>query len=136
MKLTENFQEVISNLVPYQKYTDIQDAAFSLVFFKTPEIVKQRPQRSSFLQKQALTTSLQNNCSKQQQTISGKLTSVFEKDFTIAVLLHKKLQKAKIKASKGKKISNADANADVNTDVDAALPMPRFPNGPFVFMLK
>ena len=40
MKLTENFQEVISNLVPYQKYTDTQDAAFSLVFFKTPEIVK------------------------------------------------------------------------------------------------
>ena len=40
MKLTENFPEVISNLVPYQKYTDIQDAAFSLVFFKTPEIVK------------------------------------------------------------------------------------------------
>ena len=40
MKLTENFQEVISNLVPYQKYIDIQDAAFSLMFFKTPEIVK------------------------------------------------------------------------------------------------
>ena len=103
MKLTENFQEMISNLVPYQKYIDIQDAAFSLMFFKTPEIVKQRPQRSSFLQKQALTTSLQNNCSKQQQTLSGKLASLFEKDFTIDVLLHKKLQKAKIKAWKSKK---------------------------------
>ena len=104
MKLTENFPEVISNLVPYQKYTDIQDAAFSLVFFKTPEIVKQRPQRSSFLQKQALTTSLQNNCSKQQQTLSGKLTSVFEKDFTIAVLLHKKnFKRQKLRLRKAKK---------------------------------
>ena len=126
MKLTENFQEMISNLVPYQKYIDIQDAAFSLMFFKTPEIVKQRPQRSSFLQKQALTTSLQNNCSKEQQTRSGKLASVFEKDFTIDVLLHKKLQKAKLKASKGKKKSNADA--DVNADTDIGKPMPRFPN--------
>ena len=33
LKLTENFKEVISNMVPYQKYTDIQAAAFSLVCF-------------------------------------------------------------------------------------------------------
>ena len=45
--------------------------------------------------------SLQNNCSKQQQTLSVKRASVF--GFTIEVLFNKKLQKAKIKASKGKK---------------------------------
>ena len=50
-----------------------------------------------------LTTSLQNNCSKQQQTLSTKLESVFEKDITIDVLINKKLRKAKIKASEGKK---------------------------------
>ena len=32
-KLTENFQEVISNEVPYQKLTDLQTAAFSLACF-------------------------------------------------------------------------------------------------------
>ena len=47
--------------------------------------------------------SLQNNCSKQQQILSVNLAIVFEKDFTIDVLLHKKLQKRKIKALKGKK---------------------------------
>ena len=62
------------------------------VFLK---LLWQRPWRSSFLQKQALTTSLQNKCSKLQQTLPGKLASVFEKDFTIDVLLHKKLRKAK-----------------------------------------
>ena len=67
--------------------------------------------------------SLQNNCSKQQQTLSGKLATVFEKDFTVDVLLYKKLQEAKIKVSKGKKISNA------NADADAEMPIPRFPNG-------
>ena len=62
-----------------------------------------------------LTTSLQNNCSKQQQTLPGKLGSVFEKDFTIDVLLYKKLRKAKIKASKGKKkIYNVDADAEIS----------------------
>ena len=30
---TENLQEVVSNMVPYQKYTDIQAAAFSLACF-------------------------------------------------------------------------------------------------------
>ena len=33
LKLAENFQEVISNMVPYQKYTDIQAAALSLACF-------------------------------------------------------------------------------------------------------
>ena len=69
-----------------------------------------------------LKTSLQNNCSKQQRTLPGKLPSVFEKDFTIDVLLLKKLRKAK-------KNYNADANADFNADADAEMPMPRFPNG-------
>ena len=46
--------------------------------------------------------SLQNNCSKQQQTLPGNLASIFEKDFIIDVLLHKKLRKAK-------KFYNADA---------------------------
>ena len=48
--------------------------------------------------------SIQNNCSKQQQTLSEKLAVVFEKDFTIDALLNKKLREAKIKASKGKRI--------------------------------
>ena len=73
--------------------------------------------------------SLQNNRSKQKQTLSGKLASVFEKDFIIDVLVNKKLRKAKIKAWKGKKNYNADANADVNADADGEMPMPRFPNG-------
>ena len=32
-KFTENFQEVISNGVPYQKFTELQTAAFSLASF-------------------------------------------------------------------------------------------------------
>ena len=32
LKLTENFQEVISDGVPYQKFTNLQKAAFSLAF--------------------------------------------------------------------------------------------------------
>ena len=79
-----------------------------------------------------LTTSLQNNRSKNQQTLPGKHASVFGKDFTIDVLLHKKLRMAKTKASKGKeKIYNPDANADVNANADAEMPMLRFPNGPY-----
>ena len=33
LKLTENFQDVISNGVPYQKFTDLHTAAFSLACF-------------------------------------------------------------------------------------------------------
>ena len=33
LKLTGNFQEVVSNIVPYQKYTDIQASAFNLARF-------------------------------------------------------------------------------------------------------
>ena len=36
MKLTENFQEVISTEVPYQKFTDLQTAALRV--FKTPKV--------------------------------------------------------------------------------------------------
>ena len=76
----------------------------ALRVFKTPEITSM----AKFLSSEAANT-------------PRKLASVFEKDFTIDVLLHKKLRKAKIKASKGKKICNADA--------DAEIPMLRFPNG-------
>ena len=74
-------------------------------------------------------TSLQNNCFKQQQTLPGKLASVFKKDFTIDVLFYRKLGKAQIKALKGKKCYNADADVNVNADADTEMPMPRFPNG-------
>ena len=33
LKFTENFQEAIFNEVPYQKFTDLQTAAFSLARF-------------------------------------------------------------------------------------------------------
>ena len=33
LKLTENFQEVISDGVPYQKFTNLQNAALSLTCF-------------------------------------------------------------------------------------------------------
>ena len=33
LKLSKNFQKVVSNMVPYQKYTDIQTAAFYLACF-------------------------------------------------------------------------------------------------------
>ena len=33
LKLTENFQEVISDGVPYQKFTNLQNTAFSLGCF-------------------------------------------------------------------------------------------------------
>ena len=90
--------------------------------FKTPEIASIV---EFFFQKQALTMSLQNNCSKQQQILSVNLAIVFEKDFTVDVWLHKQHQKRKIKALKDKKNSNADANAE--------MPLPRFPNGPEKF---
>ena len=38
LKFTENFHEVISNEAPYQKFTGLQTADFSLACFKTPEI--------------------------------------------------------------------------------------------------
>ena len=38
LKLTENFQEVISTGAPCQRFTDLQTAAFSLVRFKAPEV--------------------------------------------------------------------------------------------------
>ena len=86
----------------------------------------------------AITTSLQNNCSKQRQTLPGKLAYIFEKDFTIDVLLHKELWKAKIKALKGKKNYNADpdAHADISANADAEMPMPRFPNGHFIYIIE
>ena len=66
-------------------------------------------------------TSPQNNCSKQQQTLPGKLASVFEKDFTTDALPSRKLRKGKIKALKGKKNYNTNANIDVNADAGAEI---------------
>ena len=68
-----------------------------LPVFETSEITWR-----TFFQKQALTGSLQSNCSKQQLKVLGRTASVSEKDFTMNVLFHKKLQRAKIKTSKGK----------------------------------
>ena len=69
----------------------------------------------SFLQKQMLTGSLQNNCSKQQLKFPGRPASVLQKDFTMDVLPLNKLPKAK---------SNF-----CNVNGDAEMPMPRFSNG-------
>ena len=110
LKLTENFQEVVSNLIPYQNTQTYMLPFSTLRVFKTPEMASIT---EFFFQKQALMTSLQNNCSKQQQTLSGNFASVLEKDFTIDVLLHKKLQKTLIKTLKGKKISDADAEMPI-----------------------
>ena len=74
-------------------------------------------------------TPLQNNFSKQQEALPGKLASVFQKDFTIFVLLYKKLRKAKTKASKGKK----DFSKKSNADAEAEMRIPRFANGRFLF---
>ena len=38
LKLTENFQEVISNGVPYQKFTDLKTAVSDMRVFKIPEV--------------------------------------------------------------------------------------------------
>ena len=67
------------------------------------------------LQKQTLLGSLQNTCSKQQLKLRGRPTGVLEKDFTVDVLLHKKLTTAK--------------QDFCNVNADAEMPMPRFPNG-------
>ena len=95
--LTENFQEVISTEAPYQKFTDLQTAALRV--FKVPEVTSMV---DSFLQKQALTGSLQKNCSKQKLKPSSKACKCYEKDFLVDVLLHNKPRKTKIKTSKSK----------------------------------
>ena len=82
LKLTENFQEVIFNWVPYQKFTNLQNAALSLACFKTPEIA---PTVESFLKRQALTGFLQNNCTKHRLKLPGRSASVLEKYFMIDV---------------------------------------------------
>ena len=53
----------------------------------TPTEITPTPQTTpSFLQKQMLTGSLQNNCSKQQLKLPGRPASVLQKDFTMDVL--------------------------------------------------
>ena len=62
----------------------------------TPTVIMPTPEAtSSFLQKQVLTGSLQNNCSKQQLKVPGRPASVLQKDFTIDVLPLNKLPKTK-----------------------------------------
>ena len=46
--------------------------------------------------------SIQNNCSKQQQTLSEKLAVVFEKDFTIDALLTRNFGRQKLRLRKAK----------------------------------
>ena len=69
--------------------------------------------------------------SSQQQILPGKLASVFEEDFTIDPLFHKKLRKAKNKASKGKQ------KFTMTMPMPTSMPMLRFPNGhfPHIFSL-
>ena len=82
----------------------------------TPTVITPTPETTpSFLQKQMLTGSLQNNCSKQQLKFPGRPASVLQKDFTMDVLPLNKLPKAK---------SNF-----CNVNGDAEMPMPRFSNG-------
>ena len=57
---------------------------------------------SSFCQKQVLTGSIQNNCSKQQLKLPGDPAGVLEKNFLMDILLYKELRKAKLKTLKGK----------------------------------
>ena len=57
---------------------------------------------SCFFQKQELTGFLQSNCSKQQLKFARRLADVLEKDFTMDVLICKKLRRAKLKTSKRK----------------------------------
>ena len=91
---------MISNGIPYQKFTDLQTAAFSLAHFS--KILRYCPLRSCLLQKQELTGSLQNNCSKQQLKLADRPASVLEKDVLVDFLLYNKPRKAKSKTSKGK----------------------------------
>ena len=59
---------------------------------KTPEIM---PTVELLSSEADLTGFLQNNCSRQWLKLPGKPASVLEKDFTMDVLLYKKLPKAK-----------------------------------------
>ena len=67
--------------------------------------------------------------SKQRPKLLGKSANVLENDFTMDVLLHKKLRKAKIKTSQGNK-------SFYNADSDAEMPMPRFLNGQEKLLMK
>ena len=67
LKLTENFQEVISTEVSYQKFTDLQTAVLRV--FKSVKVTSM----VEFLSSEELVTgSLQNNCSKPQLKPSRK----------------------------------------------------------------
>ena len=81
---------------------NLQDCIFQLCVFL--KLLKLRPLWCSFLHKQALTGSPQNNCCKQllKRRLPRRPANVFQKGFLLDLLLHNKPQIAKIKTSKGK----------------------------------
>ena len=91
---------MISNGIPYQKFTDLQTAAFSLAHFS--KILRYCPLRSCLLQKQALTGSLQNNCSKQQLKLADRPASVLEKDVLVDFYFTINLERQNLKLRKAK----------------------------------
>ena len=95
----ENFQKwsLIRFLIKNMQTYKLQRSALRV--FKTRRITS----TVEFLfQEQALMDSLQNHCSKQQLKLPRRPVSVLEKDFTVDVLLSKRLRKSKIKTSKRK----------------------------------
>ena len=103
---------MISNGIPYQKFTDLQTAAFSLAHFS--KILRYCPLRSCLLQKQALTGSLQNNCSKQQLKLADRPASVLEKDVLVDFYFTINLERQNLKLRKAKwNLSNDNADVDV-----------------------
>ena len=110
MKLTENFQEVISTEVSYQKFTDLQTA--TLHVFKPPKVAS----RVEFLSSEKGTNKFSTE--KLLQTAAKTFQEGLQ-DFLMDVLLQNKPRKTKIENSKGKKKFFCNANADVNADADA-----------------
>ena len=99
LKLTEKSQEVISNGFLIRNLQTANCSFKSGLFLK---LLRQRALWSFFLQKQVVTVSLQNNCSKQQLKLSRTLASVLETFFATEFLLWKKFRMTKFKTSKDK----------------------------------
>ena len=70
----------------------------ALPVFKTPQMTS----TVKFLFSEAGAGFLQSNCSKQQLKFARRLADVLKKDFTMDVLICKKLRRAKLKTSKRK----------------------------------
>ena len=93
----ETYRKCRGNDLYWDSLSDIYRPA-NLRVFKAPKV---RPWWSSFLQKQAPTGSLKNNCLKQQLKPSTKSCMLW-KGLLHGFLLHNKPRKTKIKTSKGK----------------------------------